>query len=188
MPDYSDMRGKSVRSRAAPATESRKSKVTVTNEREATALKTLFEAHQQAKLESGVRVTQASFGADNHIGSQGLVTQYLNAKIPLNLRVAVAFAKGLRCEVSAFSERLAAEQAQLSGKAKPAVKTGLETVLQLNPLEQQLLGLYRDLPPDQRDELLQAANRMHAKAHPGQSAANPYPQKARGKSTVKDET
>lgn len=56
--------------------------------------------------------SQAEFGATYDIGSQGMVWQYLNAKAPLNLSAALKFARGLRCEVSEFSGRLAAEMIQ----------------------------------------------------------------------------
>jgi SOS-response transcriptional repressor LexA len=67
---------------------------------EAAALKELFR---------GAGVSQERFGLDHEIGSQGMVWQYLNGHRPLNLSVALKFAKGLRVPIEDFSPRLAAE-------------------------------------------------------------------------------
>jgi transcriptional regulator with XRE-family HTH domain len=66
---------------------------------DAVRLKALFEA-------AGPE-TQEKFGARFGIGSQALVWQYLNGYIPLNLRAAVRFARGLSCDVAEFSPTLA---------------------------------------------------------------------------------
>jgi transcriptional regulator with XRE-family HTH domain len=164
-----------VRLKGKPAeSSSRKAKVTDEHRREAVRLKELFQTHQLTQMQLGRRVTQGSFGADYEIGSQGLVTQYLNGIIPLNLPVAVAFAKGIGCKVADFSPRLASEQADLAGKA-PAAKTSLQSVLELTPIEQQLLGLYRDLKPEHQDEVIHLANKLHTKTHTKASPANPFP-------------
>lgn len=158
----------------------RRSGVTDVHRKEAAALKNLFERYQASQLRSGVKVTQIGFAHDHGIGTtQGIIWQYLNAKIPLNLQAAVKFAEGLRVQVKDFSPRLAAEQAKLgvhggAPAALPGPKTALQSVLELNPMEQQLLGLYRDLKPEQRDELLAIANDLFSKAYPQPSAANPY--------------
>jgi len=55
------------------------------------------------------REAQEKFGGRHGIGSQALVWQYLNAYIPLNLKVAIKFALGLNCKVADFSPTLAAE-------------------------------------------------------------------------------
>lgn len=56
------------------------------------------------KAELGL--TQQTFGSRYDIGDQGLVTQYLNGIIPLNLKAAIRFAKGLKVGVSDFSPSL----------------------------------------------------------------------------------
>lgn len=51
--------------------------------------------------------TQDAFGARTGIGGQSLVGQYLNAVIPLNLRIVVKFADGLGVDVADISPTLA---------------------------------------------------------------------------------
>lgn len=165
--------------------DARRPKITDEHKREAAALKKLFEDFQAKQAQRGVKVTQASFAVDNQIGTtQGLVWQYLNARIPLNLRAASRFASGLGCRIDQFSSRLAEEQALLAPQRAAGKKTALESVLELNPLEQQLLGLYRDLPPDLKHDLLMMANEMYSKTHDNPSPANPFGGK---KKPVKEE-
>ncbi len=68
---------------------SKKSKIEPVHIEEAARLKRLFDARSTT--------SQMKFGADNEIGSQGMVWQYLNARAPLNLDAALKFAKGLGC-------------------------------------------------------------------------------------------
>lgn len=54
------------------------------------------------------KVSQAAFASEHKIGeTQGIVWQYLNGVIPLNLATALKFARGLKCNVADFSPRLA---------------------------------------------------------------------------------
>lgn len=53
-------------------------------------------------------VSQAEFGDRFGIGTQGHVSQYLNAKRALNMPVAIRFAQGLGVPVDAFSPSIAA--------------------------------------------------------------------------------
>lgn len=69
---------------------------------EAAALKKAFEERTPA-------LSQERFGLEFDIGSQGMVWQYLNGHRPLNLSVALKFARGLGVPVSQFSRRLADE-------------------------------------------------------------------------------
>jgi hypothetical protein len=63
---------------------------------------------EEAKLADPDWPAQAAFASTYGIGeTQGSVWQYLHGKIPLNLTVALKFAKGLGCEVSKFSPTLA---------------------------------------------------------------------------------
>lgn len=66
-------------------------------------------ARLKALFDSAALDTQEDFGLRNGIGSQALVWQYLNGYIPLNLRAALKFARGLGCSVAEFSPTLAAE-------------------------------------------------------------------------------
>lgn len=86
--------------------EPRKAKIEPIHVEESAALKRLFETHQ--------KMSQAAFGAEFGLGTQGNVWQYLNAKSPLNAAAAVKFAKGLGVEVREFSPRLAQEIENLS--------------------------------------------------------------------------
>lgn len=74
---------------------------------DAARLKTLFN-ERKGKL------SQGEFGSRYDIGSQGMVWQYLNARRPLNIKAAAAFARGLDVDVSEFSPKLAAEMKSLS--------------------------------------------------------------------------
>lgn len=85
----------------------KKAKIDPVHVEEAEKLRQLFQARPSPQL------SQARFGEQNEIGSQGVVWQYLNARIPLNLEQAVRFARGLNCSVADFSPRLAAELASL---------------------------------------------------------------------------
>ena len=84
-----------------PRAEQRKAKIEPVHKKEAAALKRLFETHQ--------KMSQAAFGAEYGLGSQGNVWQYLNAKIPLNAAAAAKFSKGIGVPVREFSPRLADE-------------------------------------------------------------------------------
>ncbi|MBK5915131.1 S24 family peptidase [Rhodocyclus purpureus] len=82
------------------------SKIEDVHTREAKALKAIY-------VERAVG-SQAEFGAETGIGTQGMVWQYLNAKSPLNLAAAAKFAKALGCAIEDFSPRLAAEARTVS--------------------------------------------------------------------------
>lgn len=51
-------------------------------------------------------MSQADFGAEFNLGSQGMVWQYLNGYTPLNYDAAGKFAKGLRCNIQDFSPEM----------------------------------------------------------------------------------
>lgn len=71
---------------------------------DAARLKALFDA--RADL-TGEKLSQAEFGERYKIGSQGMVSQYLQARRPLNVDAAVAFAKGLGVSINEFSPQIA---------------------------------------------------------------------------------
>lgn len=79
----------------------RKAKILPVHREEAVALKTIYQDR--------VKVSQAAFGADSGVGTQGAVWQFLNAATPLNAEKAVAFATALNVPVRSFSPRLADE-------------------------------------------------------------------------------
>lgn len=70
--------------------------------------------------------SQDSFGAENGIGSQGMVWQYLNGNRPLNLPAAIKFANGLGVRVSDFSPTLAHHlmSAPPENKRRPPIPPG----------------------------------------------------------------
>lgn len=63
------------------------------------ALKKLYEER--------VKVSQAEFGAEHGIGTQGMVWQYLNGHTPLSLEAAAKFARGLGCTIQDISPTMA---------------------------------------------------------------------------------
>lgn len=61
------------------------------------------------------KISQLKFANDYEIGTtQGILWQYLRGRIPLNVDVAIKFARGLKCNVEDFSPRLEAERQRLS--------------------------------------------------------------------------
>lgn len=68
---------------------------------DAARLKALFRTH--------TTMSQLEFGAAHDIGTQSAVGQYLNGARPLNVAVALKFARGLGVPVSAFSTTIAAQ-------------------------------------------------------------------------------
>lgn len=73
------------------------------NREESARLKKLYEEAKHG-------LSQADFGAAYGIGNQGAVWQCLNGKgMPISLKAARGFAKGLKCDIADFSPRLAAE-------------------------------------------------------------------------------
>jgi hypothetical protein len=153
--------------------KSRKAKVTEENRGEAAALKKLYDGEPHNGRPSGL--TQAAFGVQYDIGSQAVVWQYLNGTIPLNLRVATGFARGLKCRIADFSPRLAKEASALtSGQVGQVGDEKILSFLDLNRTEAQLVALFRDLDEDRRADLLQHINKLHNEAHPHPSPANPF--------------
>lgn len=87
-----------------------KRELTEVESAECRALKALFVSAQKERRERGyAKLTQES--AANFLGdiTQGAVSQYLNGDTALNLKVAIGFAKLLKCSISDFSPRLAKE-------------------------------------------------------------------------------
>lgn len=79
---------------------------------DALRLKKLFDSRQP-------KISQADFGAQFEIGSQGMVWQYLAARRPLNIKAATAFARGLNVRIEEFSPTIAAQ----IGQAASSVST-----------------------------------------------------------------
>lgn len=70
---------------------------------DAARLKAIYNAKRR-----DLNLTQDSLASACGWDSQGTVSQYLNGKIPLNLKAALRFSAALKCEVADFSPQLAA--------------------------------------------------------------------------------
>ena len=91
------------------------------------------------------RISQAAAATEWGIGeTQGIVWQYLHGAIPLNLPVAVKFARGLGCSVSDISPSLA--KLLPPGGASEPLSSRVELIVELVKL----------LTPEQQGELLPA--------------------------------
>lgn len=86
---------------------------------DAMRLKALFEQRSN-------KLTQAAFGIKHGIGTQGMVSQYLNGKAPLTKSAANRFAIGLGVSVAEFSPRL-------SGSLANTNMTRVPVTIQLKP-------------------------------------------------------
>jgi hypothetical protein len=145
----------------------RKSNVTAIHIAEAKRLHTLW-----TNREANKELSQQDFGEQFEIGGQSAVGQFLRGESPLSLKAAKGFALGLNCTIDEFSQRLAAEAAQL-GQLAGTPTGGAPDLTSLNKLELQLIEMYRGLGPDQQNEVMQLASKRYAAAHPDRSAAEP---------------
>ena len=136
------------------------------------------EHRQEAALLSAIwdRVphpNQTTFGERYDVGSQSAVGQFLRGDTPLSLKAAVGFATGLNCKISDFSPRLAKQAlayADISGAVSPQMN-----ITDLNKLEAQLVLMFRSMPENLQEDLLQIANRFHNMDKLEKTAANPFP-------------
>jgi transcriptional regulator with XRE-family HTH domain len=131
-------------------------------------LKLLFEA---AKVRDGF--TQASFGKEHGIGSQGMVWQYLSGETPLNVNVAKKFATALKIPVREFSPSLAdwiEETSRFSmAKSEPGDPWPFQTV---SPEQ------YANIPKAQRD-ILEGTAHAFAKARESPPIKQKVPKRPR---------
>ncbi|RMX08519.1 S24 family peptidase [Corticibacter populi] len=86
-----------------------KRKVTPETLEESAKLRTLWD---QRKLKLGLK--QDTFGETYKVGNQSAVGQFLRGVTPISLKAAIGFAKGLQCEISDFSPRLAAQASEIA--------------------------------------------------------------------------
>lgn len=94
----------------------KRGKITAENLREAAALKAIWE-REKPRLTALGWGSQEAFGDRFKIGNQAAVGFFLNGKTALSAKAAAAFARGLECQVSDFSPRLAEI---LAGAVTPA--------------------------------------------------------------------
>jgi len=78
------------------------------------------------------KLSQAEFGEKYEIGNQSAVSQFLNGKVQLNLKVALSFAEGLGCQISDFSIRLAKEAESIGKAVQLPEPDGFQSVDMLN--------------------------------------------------------
>jgi len=122
----------------------------------------LFKARLETDAD-GKQISQMDFGAKYGIGSQGMVWQYLHAHRPLNIKAAVAFARGLGLKVSDFSPTLAGqiEEASQIEQERPTprlVEQQEERQLQwVSGRESVLLSAFRACAHTQQQRLLAIA-------------------------------
>lgn len=115
---------------------------------DAVRLKALF-ANRQDK------VSQAEFASRHKFGeTQGIVWQYLNGRIPLNIKALLKFSRALGVGPDEISPRLSQSLDQV-----PTVRPMLQQTLAIYVTEperqKRLLELYDKLRREQQDEFLQ---------------------------------
>ena len=136
---------------------------------DAARLKALFEAREP-------KITQAKFGEDFQIGSQGMVWQYISGIRPLSIDSAMKFARGLDVTIEKFSPEIAsqiAEAYRLSGHASAQVAS-VTSVAAETVGEMRLLTVYRLTDDDGRravDALVETVARRVDAAREGKHAA-----------------
>lgn len=86
----------------------KRGEITAVHIAEAEALRAIWNSKEgrAARAAKGFP-TQDTFGPGMGIGTQGAVWQFMNARVPISIKAAVGFARGLNCEVRDFSPRLA---------------------------------------------------------------------------------
>lgn len=77
-------------------------------------------------------MTQVEFGEKYGIGTQGAMYQFLNGVTPISLKAAIGFAKGLNCQISDFSPRLAAEAMRHAEAVKNETDDSFASIKMLN--------------------------------------------------------
>lgn len=138
---------------------------------DAARLKALFEAREP-------KISQAQFGEDFDIGTQGMVWQYMSGTRPLNIDSAMKFARGLGVTIDKFSPTIADQIADafgLSGRAAGKVAS-VASVAAETVAEMRLLTVYRLTDGDGRgavDGLIDTLARRVDASREGQHAAGP---------------
>lgn len=149
------------RSTEAPKEDSaRRAKITDEHRAEATKLREIFVEAQAAAKKAGNPFTQQQFAEDYGFGSQSLLWQYLYARIPLNLKTAFAFARGLNCRVVDFSPRLAAMGPDHQAASPPM------SVQYVSAPEVSFLAMYRALKQPHRAQVLALTRKLYLLDNP----------------------
>lgn len=103
----------------------RKAKVTEEHKNESRKLKEIW-------LNTPDRLSQEAFGAQYNIGTQSVVTQFLNGLVPISMKAAMGFAKGLGINIEDFSPRLAKEAETYAEATLQDKTTDFLTIKMLN--------------------------------------------------------
>lgn len=138
--------------------------LTAEQKEDAARLKRLFLSWKEARKASGEPASQDAFSDQVGFG-QSAVNQYLNGKIPLNAHAAAKFSKALGCQISDFSESVAAIASEIgdavitaSDDVQPVARM---SITELSKQEIHLVLTLRELGPVAREELIAAANRLY---------------------------
>ena len=136
---------------------------------DAARLKALFDAREP-------KISQAKFGEDFEIGTQGMVWQYMAGARPLSIDSAAKFARGLGVTIEKFSPTIAgqiAEAFRLTGLAEGQVAS-VTSVAAETVGEMRLLTVYRLTDDDGRralDALIETLARRVDASREGKHAA-----------------
>lgn len=117
-------------------------------------------------------LSQLKFGAEFEIGSPGMVWQYISGHRPLNIRAAVAFAKGLKCKIEDFSPTIASEiaEAMIHARAIPQADDANGTELhRLSKAEVHLVTRFRLTDDEGRTDLLDTADTLPVTPSPART-------------------
>jgi phage repressor protein C with HTH and peptisase S24 domain len=106
----------------APPKSAKRGRLTEQQIQDAERLKRIFDAYMRARSQAGEPESQAAFAARARIGSQSLLWQYLNGRIPLNIVAASKFAHAMNVNVDDFSPTIGAELPKLVGKLEQISK------------------------------------------------------------------
>lgn len=136
---------------------------------DAVRLKSLFQNWKEERRARGELGSQDAFSDLVGFG-QSAVNQYLNGKIPLNPAAAAKFSRVLKCQISDFSETIAAQASEIAQATtlvgdEPKAETLQLDLTKLKPQEIQLVLAFRELGATDQSELLSMANKLRAGQH-----------------------
>lgn len=144
--------------------------LTAEQKEDAARLKKLFLSWKSSRKEAGEPSSQDFFSDMVGFG-QSAVSQYLNGKIPLNPHAAAKFSKALGCQISDFSESVAALAIEIGEGVGAAIDQAPDParmdITELSRQEVQLVLTFRELQETERQELAKFAHKlMHKPAPP----------------------
>ncbi len=133
---------------------------------DAVRLKRLFHEWQQKRERAGMPASQEY--ATEALGfNQSSLSQYINGRIPLNIKAAVKFASGLGCTIAHFSPTIAAEiiEAMSYVGDAPGEARGDDTTLHmLKPVEVHVVTRFRLTDDAGRGDILDTVSTVPVSA------------------------